>query len=80
MSTQDLPTIPDLGTPPQQPAASLPFYFAVLVDNKVYRIFNVDAETASVFNANPTFVHISSDETVTGATYNPVTKTFSVVE
>ena len=63
----------------EQPVANKrnPFNFALVIDNEVYQIMNVDGQTAAAFLAPHTFVQIADGEAQTGWAYDPATGTFT---
>jgi hypothetical protein len=68
-------TIPTL----EQPVAAKrnPFNMALVIDNKVYQIMNVDGQTAAAFLEPHTFVQIADGEAQAGWDYDPVAGTFT---
>lgn len=53
-----------------------PFNMALIIDNKVYQIMNVDGQTAAAFLAPHTFVQIAEGEAQAGWDYDPATGAF----
>jgi hypothetical protein len=54
-----------------------PYFLAVVIDNTVYDIMNLDLFGAQKFLAQPTFVQVDQTTTVVGATYDPATGVFT---
>jgi hypothetical protein len=69
-----IPEIPEL-TPPL-PKAN-PFDMALIIDNEVFTVMNVDGQLAAALSANPVFVQVTDGETQVGWTYNPATGEFT---
>ena len=54
-----------------------PFNMALIIDNQVYQIMNVDGQTAAAFAAPHTFVQIAEGEAQAGWLYDATTGTFT---
>ena len=70
--TEIIPTLEQPG-----PVKLHPFNMALIIDNKVYQVMNVDGQTAAAFLADHTFVQIADGEAQAGWDYDPATQTFS---
>jgi hypothetical protein len=72
----NLPEPPELQPVRPERYPAFPFDIAVLVDNIVYQVYNVEGEQAALFLSQPTFVQYKNDEAKVGWKYDPETKTF----
>jgi hypothetical protein len=71
-----LPLIPALEPVSQSPVASQPYYVAVMIDDVVRQVMNLDGQSAALFLSAPKIVQC--DATVApGMTYNQNSNTFS---
>lgn len=70
--TQNIPAL-------EQPVVAKlhPFNMALIIDNQVYQVMNVDGQTAAAFAAPHTFVQIADGEAQAGWSYDVATGTFS---
>lgn len=78
--TTPLPSVPDLQrphTPIDALSAENQFHLAVVIDNVVYQMMQVDGRNAALFLANPTFIQVAQGDAQVGYTYHPETGTFS---
>ena len=73
MLENDLPEIVKTFPEPER----LPFDIAMLIDNVVYQVLNVDGQSAAQYLSQPTYIRVKNEETRVGWKYNPETKTFS---
>jgi hypothetical protein len=69
-----MPEIPEL-TPPL-PKAN-PFDMALIINNEVFTVMNVDGQLAAALSSNPVFVQVTDGEAQVGWTYDPATGDFS---
>ena len=72
--TDSIPESPEL-TPPLPKAHA--FDMALIVNNEVFTIMNVDGQLAAALSSNPTFVQVVEGETQVGWIYDPALGTFS---
>lgn len=70
-----LPDLPALVTPEGMPANQ--YVVAAIHENIVHQVFFLDGQTAALFAANPTFVHIAKGQAQVGDEYDPVAGTFT---
>lgn len=70
----ELPQVPSLRENPLPPVQ--PYDIAVLIDNTVYQLMNVDGIQAAMFLAQPKFVQVAFGQARIGQKYNPETKEF----
>ena len=68
--------IPEISRPFPEPER-LPFDVAMLIDNIVYQVLNVDGQQAAQYLSQPTYLRVRDGETRVGWKYDPETKTFS---
>lgn len=68
--------VPQITKPFPEPEL-LPFDVAMLIDNIVYQVLNVDGQSAAQYLAQPTYLRVKHGETKVGWKYDPETKTFS---
>lgn len=72
-----LPQVPDL-VPVQIDTDSVPDYsLAIIKDNIVYQVMNMDGQTAALLLSNPLFVQVDNTLVAVGDVYDPQTQTFS---
>jgi hypothetical protein len=73
-----LPSIPPLESPGQPQQSANEYGFALIINNVVYQRMRTDAQLASVFSGQPTFIQVDVNDPVeAGDIYDPVTGTFS---
>lgn len=58
---ESLPEIPTLVPPAAENVPSFPYNIALLINDVVYQVMNVDGKTASEFMAQPKFVQVGPD-------------------
>lgn len=65
--------------PPLQPLQVnyQPYFVAVIIDNVVHDVMNLDMHGAQKFLAQPLFVQVEQATTFAGSTYDPATGTFT---
>jgi hypothetical protein len=73
MSEKELPEVVRPFPEPER----LPFDIAMMIDNVVYQVLNVDGQSAAQYLSQPTYLRVKEGETKVGWKYNPETKTFS---
>lgn len=72
-----LPQVPNL-VPVQIDTDSVPDYsLAIIKDNIVYQVMNMDGQTAALLLSNPLFVQVDNTLVAVGDVYDPQTQTFS---
>lgn len=72
-----LPQIPQL-VPVQIDTDSVPDYsLAIVKDNVVYQVMNMDGQTAALLLSGPVFVQVDKELVSVGDLYDPETQTFS---
>lgn len=74
---EDLPSVPDLTAVNPEIAPAYPYDIALLINNVVYSVFNVDGQQAAQFLSQPTFVQYANNKAKLGWTYDPETGKFS---
>jgi len=67
MSDKELPEI----VKPYPEPERQPFDVAMLIDNIVYQVLNIDGQTAAQYLSQPTYVRIKDGEAKNGWKYNP---------
>jgi len=72
-----LPQVPNFVLPKPENITPNPYFIALLVDNVLVNLMNVDGQTAAAYLSNPTFVQVTGTEQP-GMKYNPSTKEFTV--
>jgi hypothetical protein len=73
----ELPKVPKLVIPYPDVLPENPFDIAMLIDNVVYQLYNVEGEQAAQLLSQPTFVQFKPGTAKIGWKYNPETKEFS---
>lgn len=72
--TDSLPSIPQLE---RTDFVREPYDIALLIDNVVYQLINLDGQAAAQYMSNPTFVQVDYRTVSNGDVYDPATGTFS---
>jgi len=70
-----LPEVPALET--VSAAQIQPYDIAVIIDNVVYQLMNLDGNQAAIYLSQPTFVQVEYGKVRVGQIYDPTTGTFS---
>jgi hypothetical protein len=73
---KDLSDPPKL-TPPYPEHVPTPFSIAMVIDNIVYKVMNVEGDIAAELLAQPKYIRFKDQEAKTGWKYDPETNTFS---
>jgi hypothetical protein len=66
---KDLPIVPDLETPVPQNVGDFPYEIAMVIDDIIYDIYNVDGQQAAQYMAQPKFVLFNPGEAKIGWIY-----------
>jgi hypothetical protein len=74
---EDLPAVPPLNQIDPEVGPAYPYDVALIIDNIVYSVFNVEGQQAAQFLSQPIFVQFSNNKAKIGWIYNPATKEFS---
>ena len=59
-----LPEVPELVAPAPEHVPAYDYNIAMLIDNVVYQVMNVDAQQAAQFMSQPTFIQVGLDAKV----------------
>lgn len=59
-----LPEVPQLIPPAAEHVPSYEYNVAMLIDNVVYQVMNVDAQVAAQYMSQPTFIQVGFDAKV----------------
>lgn len=73
MTLEPVPPLDDI----KPPTYSEKYFVALLIDNVVHEIFNVNGQGAARFLAQPTFKQVEFGQAGIGSVYDPVTDTFT---
>jgi hypothetical protein len=60
----ELPEVPELVAPAPEHVPAYDYNIAMLIDNVVYQVMNVDSQQAAQFMSQPTFIQVGSDAKV----------------
>jgi hypothetical protein len=71
-----LEPVPELNT--AFPQYTEKYFVAMIIDNVVYEVINVNGQSAAKFMRQPSFVQINVGDAVVGSVYNPETGTFTI--
>lgn len=77
MSDEFLPEVPEIIPPIIDNIALQPYDIALIIDNTIYQILNVDGQFAAQLLAQPKFVQVAYGEAKPGWIYDESKKTFS---
>lgn len=73
----NLEEVPELRVPPNPGPEKLPFDIAMVINNCVYQVLNVDGDHAAQLLSQPTYIRFKNEEAKLGWRYDPETETFS---
>jgi len=68
--------VPNLIMPPPEPE-KFPFDIAMVINNCVYQVLNVDGDHAAMLLSQPTYIRFKNQEAKIGWKYDPETDTFT---
>lgn len=74
--TDSLPELPELVQPTPPTAPMHDFNIAVIIENTVYQVMNVDGQFAAQLLSQPRFVQVAHDQVKPGWLYDEATGTF----
>jgi hypothetical protein len=78
--TDSLPNLPDLVQPNPPTPPIHDYNIAVIIDNTVYQVMNVDGQFAAQLLSQPTFVQVAHDQVKPGWLYDGSTQSFTEQE
>jgi hypothetical protein len=66
---KDLPVVPDLKAPVPENTGEFPYEIAMVIDDVIYDVMNVDGQQAAQYMTQPKFVLFNPGEARIGWTY-----------